>query len=160
VPTAPILLPVKYRPEYQYAWGSRTYYTQLRLDALGREEADELLTALLRGDPSLPALKQLILARKEGNPFFMEELVQALLEQGDLRRESTLGAQVTRVSLTRPLTAMQLPPTVQAILAAHMDRLPADDKALLQILAVIGKEFPSSHVCSACSVRGPASRDA
>ncbi|HLB75895.1 MAG TPA: hypothetical protein VJO72_02565, partial [Candidatus Dormibacteraeota bacterium] len=144
VPTAPILLLVNYRPEYQHVWGSRTYYTQLRLDALGREEAHELLTALLGDDPSLQALKQLILARTEGNPFFMEELVQALLEQGVVRRESPVGSQVTRVSLTRPLTAMQLPPTVQGILAARMDRLPADDKALLQILAVIGKEFPLS----------------
>src|SRR5438552_341439 len=144
VPTVPILLLVNYRPEYQHVWGSRTYYTQLRLDALGWEEAHELLTALLGHDPSLQALKQLILARTEGNPFFMEELVQALLEQGVLRRESTVGDQVTRVSLTRPLTALQLPPTVQGILAARMDRLPADDKALLQILAVIGKEFPLS----------------
>ncbi len=144
VPTAPILLLVNYRPEYQHAWGSKTYYTQLRLDALGQEEADELLTALLGHDPSLQALKQLILARTEGNPFFMEELVQALVEQGVVRRESTVGDQVTRVSLTRPLTAIQLPPTVQGILAARMDRLSAGDKALLQILAVIGKEFPLS----------------
>ncbi len=144
VPTAPILLLLNYRPEYQHAWGSKTYYTQLRLDALGQEEAHELLTALLGDDPSLQALKQLILARTEGNPFFMEELVQALLEQGVVRRESTVEGQVTRVSLTRPLTAIQLPPTVQGILAARMDRLPADDKALLQILSVIGKEFPLS----------------
>jgi class 3 adenylate cyclase/tetratricopeptide (TPR) repeat protein len=150
VPTAPILLLVNYRPEYQHAWGSRTYYTQLRLDALGREEADELLTALLGADVGAPhaaplqALKQLILARTEGNPFFMEELVQALVEQGIVRRERTVEGQVTRVSLTRPLTAIQLPPTVQGILAARMDRLSADDKALLQILAVIGKEFPLS----------------
>ena len=61
-----------------------------------------------------------------------------------MRRRAPVGSQVTRVSLTRPLTAMQLPPTVQGILAARMDRLLADDKALLQILSVIGKEFPLS----------------
>jgi predicted ATPase len=118
VPAAPILLLVNYRPEYQHAWGSKTYYTQLRLDALGQEEAHDLLTALLGADVGAPhaaplqALKQLILARTEGNPFFMEELVQALVEQGVVRRERTVEGQVTRVSLTRPLTAIQLPPTV------------------------------------------------
>jgi class 3 adenylate cyclase len=71
VPTAPILLLVNYRPEYQHAWGSKTYYTQLRLDPLGQEEAHALLTALLGQAPGLSALKDLILARTEGNPFFM-----------------------------------------------------------------------------------------
>jgi predicted ATPase len=73
VPTAPVLLLVNYRPEYQHAWGSKTYYTQLRLDPLGQAEADELLTALLGQDLGLTALKQLILARTEGNPFFKVE---------------------------------------------------------------------------------------
>jgi class 3 adenylate cyclase/predicted ATPase len=139
VPTAPILLLVNYRPEYQHAWGSKTYYTQLRLDPLGEVEAHELLSALLGQDSGLSALQDLILARTEGNPFFMEEMVQALLEQGILVREGTAGGQAR---LTRPLTALQLPPTVQGILAARIDRLPATDKALLQMLAVIGKEFP------------------
>jgi predicted ATPase len=144
VPTASMLLLVNYRPEYQHAWGSKTYYTQLRLDPLGREEAHELLTALLGDAPSLDALKQLILARTEGNPLFMEEFVQALVEQGVLVREVAAGGQTARVRLTRPLTDIQLPPTVQGILAARIDRLPAEDKALLQLLAVLGKEFPLS----------------
>src|SRR5207247_4439490 len=85
VATARILLLVNYRPEYRHEWGSKTYYTQLRLDPLGKEAAQELLTALLGDDPALHLLKQFILAKTEGNPFFMEEIVQALVEQGVLR---------------------------------------------------------------------------
>ncbi|MBI3989158.1 MAG: AAA family ATPase, partial [candidate division NC10 bacterium] len=122
VATARILLLVNYRPEYQHPWGGKTYYTQLRLDPLGREEADELLTALLGDGAGLQPLKQLILAKTEGNPFFMEEIVQALFEQGVLVRDGG-------VSLTRPLTELQLPPTVQGVLAARLDRLPVEEKA-------------------------------
>src|SRR5262249_204096 len=117
----------------------KTSYTQLRLDPLGQAEAHELLTALLGQDPGLSALQDLILARTEGNPLFIEEMVQALREQGILVRQGPAGGQPR---LTRPLAALQLPPTVQGILAARIDRLPATDKALLQMLAVIGKAFP------------------
>jgi predicted ATPase/class 3 adenylate cyclase len=141
VPTAPLLLLVNYRPEYQHPWSSKTYYTQLRLDPLGREEAHALLTALLGDAPGLDALKQLILARTDGNPFFMEEFVQALVEQSILVREVAAGGQTARTRLTQSLTAIALPPTVQGVLAARIDRLPAEDKALLQTLAVLGKEF-------------------
>ena len=83
--TARILLLVNYRPEYQHEWGSKTYYTQLRLDPLGKEEAQELLTALLgEWHAHLQPLKQLILEKTEGNPFFMEEIVQALRRAGSV----------------------------------------------------------------------------
>lgn len=71
VASARILLLVNYRPEYQHAWGNKTYYTQLRLDPLGKEEAGELLNALLGDGPALQPLKQVILAKTEGNPFFL-----------------------------------------------------------------------------------------
>jgi predicted ATPase len=135
VPTARLLLLVNYRPEYQHGWGGKTYYTQLRLDPLGLAEAQELLTALLGDDAGLHALKQFILAKAEGNPFFMEELVQALLEQGVLVRPEAVGATGRSFLLSKPLTALQLPPTVQAVLAVRIDRLSAEDKALLQIQA-------------------------
>ena len=80
-------------------------------------------------------LKRLIIERTEGNPFFMEEMVQVLLDEGALVRN---GA----VKLTRPLSELKIPPTVQAILASRIDRLPPDEKELLQTLAVMGKEFP------------------
>ena len=84
LPTAQLLLLVNYRPEYQHGWGSKTYYTQLRLDPLPPASADELLHALLGDDPSLAPLKQLLIARTEGNPFFLEESVRTLVETGVL----------------------------------------------------------------------------
>jgi predicted ATPase/class 3 adenylate cyclase len=150
VATARFLLLVNYRPEYQHAWGSRTYYTQLRLDPLGQAEAEELLTALLgedagtTGQSLLQNLKRLILAKTEGNPFFMEEIVQSLCEQGVLMRAPTGGPGFTPASLITALSEIQLPPTVQGVLAARIDRLPPEVKALLQTLAVVGKEFSLS----------------
>jgi len=141
IATARVLLLLNYRPEYQHAWGSKSYYTQLRLDPLGPKEAQELLTALLGERPDLAPLKQLILARTEGNPFFMEEIVQALVEQGVLLRQPAGGVTLASPTLAGSLTTLQLPATVQGLLAARIDRLPADQKALLQTLAVIGKEF-------------------
>jgi class 3 adenylate cyclase len=132
--TARILLLVNYRPEYRHEWGNKTYYTQLRLDPLGKESADEMLTALLGSEPDLAPLKRIIMEKTQGNPFFMEETVQVLLDEGALVRN---GA--TR--LTKPLRELKIPPTVQAILAARIDRLPLDQKDLLQTLAVIGMEF-------------------
>ena len=80
LPTAPVLLLVNYRPEYQHSWGSKTYYTQLRLDPLPPESAEELLQALVGDDPSVQSLKRLLIARTEGNPFFLEENVRTLVE--------------------------------------------------------------------------------
>jgi class 3 adenylate cyclase/tetratricopeptide (TPR) repeat protein len=133
--TARILLLANYRPEYHHQWGSKTYYSQLRLDPLGKESAQEFLTALMGDDESTLPLKRLIIERTEGNPFFMEEMVQALFEQGVLARN---GA----VKLVKPLNEIRVPPTVQVILASRIDRLAAAEKELLQTLAVLGREFP------------------
>src|SRR5262249_15475975 len=84
LPTARLLLLVNYRPEYQHGWGSKTYYTQLRLDPLPTASAQELLHALLGEDPGLESLKQLLITRTEGNPFFLEESVRTLVETGVL----------------------------------------------------------------------------
>ena len=132
--TARILLLVNYRPEYRHEWGNKTYYTQLRLDPLGKESAGEMLTTLLGDGTELGPLKRLIIERTEGNPFFMEETVQVLLDEGALVRNGT-------VKLTKTLGELRIPPTVQGILASRIDRLPADEKELLQTLAVMGKEF-------------------
>ena len=139
VASARILMLVNYRPEYHHEWGNRTCYTQLRLDPLGGQSADEMLHALLGGDASLQSLKRLIIEKTQGNPFFMEEIVRALVEQGVLVRN---GA--TR--LTKPLTEIRIPPTVHGILASRIDALPASEKGLLQTLAVIGKDFPLNLV--------------
>jgi class 3 adenylate cyclase/predicted ATPase len=136
LPTARLLLLVNYRPEYQHGWGSKTYYTQLRLDPLPPASAEEFLHALLGDDPSLVPLKQLLIARTEGNPFFLEESVRTLVETGALVGEP--GA----YRLARPLEGLQVPATVQAVLAARIDRLPPEDKRLLQTATVIGTEVP------------------
>ena len=136
LPTAQLLLLVNYRPEYQHGWGSKTYYTQLRLDPLPPASAAEVLQALLGDDPSLAPLKQLLIARTEGNPFFLEESVRTLVETGVL-----VGAPGA-YRLVKPLDSLQVPATVQAVLAARIDRLPPEEKRLLQTAAVIGTEVP------------------
>ena len=133
--TARILLLVNYRPEYSHQWNSKTYYTQLRLDPLGAESADEMLSALLGDGSDLAPLKHLIIERTEGTPFFMEEIVQVLFEDGVLQRN---GA----VKLVRSMNAVKVPATVQAVLSSRIDRLSAEEKELLQSLAVLGREFP------------------
>ena len=138
LPTAPVLLLVNYRPEYQHSWGSKTYYTQLRLDSLPPESAEQLLQALVGDDASVQALKRLLIARTEGNPFFLEENVRTLVETAALIGER--GS----YRLTQDLTTIHMPPTVQAVLAARIDRLPPDEKRLLQTAAVIGKDVPFS----------------
>ena len=136
LPTARLLLLVNYRPEYQHGWGSKTYYTQLRLDPLPPVSADEFLQALLGDDASLAPLTQLLIARTEGNPFFLEESVRTLVETGVLVGER--GA----YRLAQALPTIQVPATVQAVLAARIDRLPPEEKRLLQTAAVIGTEVP------------------
>lgn len=132
--SARVLMLVNYRLEYRHEWNSKTYYAQLRLDPLGRESTDEMLAALLGDAPELAPLGRLIIERTEGNPLFIKEMVQALFEQGMLIRD---GA----VRIAKPLSELKIPPTVEGILASRIDRLPADEKELLQTLAVIGKEF-------------------
>ncbi len=147
VASARILLLVNYRPEYRHEWGSKTYYIQLRLAPFGRAEAEEFLDALL-GAPAigairespLQALKQLILEKTEGTPFFMEEVVQTLAEEGVLHGERG------NYRLEKAPAELHISPTVQGVLTARIDRLAAAEKALLHQLAVIGRQFPLSLV--------------
>jgi class 3 adenylate cyclase/tetratricopeptide (TPR) repeat protein len=136
LPAARLLMLVNYRPEYQHGWGSKTYYTQLRLDALPAESAGELLEGLLGADPGLAPLKALLTERTSGNPLFLEESVRTLVETRALT--GTRGA----YRLAQPVEAIQVPATVQSILASRIDRLPLDEKRLLQSAAVIGKDVP------------------
>jgi len=136
LPTARLLMLVNYRPEYQHAWGNRSYYTQIRLDALPPESAGELLESLLGGDPALAPLKALLIARTAGNPLFLEESVRTLVET------RALGGARGAYRLLQPVEAIQVPATVQSILASRIDRLPLEEKRLLQSAAVIGKDVP------------------
>ncbi|MFC6671889.1 adenylate/guanylate cyclase domain-containing protein [Marinobacterium aestuariivivens] len=135
-----LLLLVNYRPEYRHDWGCRSYYTQLRLDPLGQAEAEELLSSLLGDDRSLAAIKPLIMAQTEGNPFFLEEVVQTLVE------EQVLLGEPGHYRLEQAPETLHIPTTVQGVLTSRIDRLDSDEKELLQTLAVIGKEFPWSLV--------------
>ncbi len=136
LPGARVLLLVNYRPEYQHTWGSKTYYMQLRLDPLPPESVEELLHALLGNESALQPLKRLLIARTEGNPFFLEESVRALIET------NVLVGQCGEYRLARPLESIQVPATVRAVLAAWIDQLPPQEKTLLETAAVIGKDVP------------------
>jgi class 3 adenylate cyclase/tetratricopeptide (TPR) repeat protein len=136
LPTARLLLLLNHRSEYQHGWKNLSTYTQLQIDPLPPESAEELLLALLGDNVELEPLKSLLIERTEGNPFFLEETVRTLVETHVL--VGTPGAY--RLAQAGP--GMQVPATVQAILAARIDRLPPTEKRLLQLAAVIGKEVP------------------
>jgi len=136
LPTGRLLLLANYRPEYRHGWGSKTYYRQLRIDPLPPESAEELLAALLGYAPELEPLKRLLIERTEGNPFFLEESVRTLVETKVL-----VGERGAYRSAKAPET-VQMPATAQAILAARIDRLRAEDKRLLQAASVVGKDVP------------------
>src|SRR5215469_3631121 len=145
IANARVLLLVNYRPEYHHEWGNKTYYTQVRLDPLGAESAQEMLKALLGDGSAFISVSRFIIDKSEGNPFFIEEMVRALFEQGVLVRDG-------EVKLARPVDEIRLPPTVQGILAGRIDRLPVVEKELLQTLAVLGREFPISLVRSVTQI--------
>jgi predicted ATPase len=136
LPHTSLLLLVNYRPDYHHGWGSKTYYTQLRLDPLPPAPAEELLHELLGEHLALTPLIQRLIARTEGNPFFLEESVRALVETG------VLGGTRGAYHLAQPLPSMPIPANVQTVLAARIDRLPATEKRLLQTAAVIGTGVP------------------
>jgi class 3 adenylate cyclase/tetratricopeptide (TPR) repeat protein len=151
VGAARILMLVNYRPEYHHQWASLPNYTELKLEPLGLAGADQMLDALLDGNAdastpngsngvartnraSIADLKRFIIAKTDGNPLFIEEMVRTLFERGALKRNGSLA-------ITMPLDEIRVPPTVNGILAARIDRLPPEEKELLQTLAVVGKEF-------------------
>ena len=146
VASANLLLLVNHRPEYRHEWGQKTYYTQLRLSPLGKAEAEEFLDALLGASigaqyaAPLQALKQLILEKTDGTPFFMEEVIQTLVEGGALTGERG------NYRLETAPTELRISPTVQGVLAARIDRLTTEEKSLLQQLSIIGRQFPASLV--------------
>jgi predicted ATPase len=137
IANAKILVLINYRPEYSHPWGSKTYYTQLRLDQLGADSAEAMLSALLGEAADLVPLKRLLIEKTEGNPLFLEETVQSLVEDGTLHSNGSL-------KLARPFEELRIPATVHGIIASRIDRLPGEEKDLLQLASVIGKNFPLS----------------
>ena len=129
------LLLVNFRPEYRAEWMQTSWYRQIPLTPLGRDAIAELLADLLGTDPSLAPLPDAIHVRSAGNPFFAEEITQSLIESGQL--QGSRGAYRLVASIDR----LNVPATVQAVLAARIDRLPEREKRLLQTAAVIGRDF-------------------
>ena len=123
-----------YRPEYAPPWGENPAWQAIELAPLRQEDTRELLRDLAGEDPSLDGLDEPIHERTGGNPFFIEEIVRELAESGYLEGER--GA----YRLAKPIEDAGVPVTVQAVLAARIDRLGPDPKRLLQVASVLGKE--------------------
>ncbi len=136
LPAHRILLFVNYRPEFHHDWGGRGCYAQVRVDPLPAQGAEAILDALLGTDLKLLPLKRLLADRAKGNPLFIEESLRALVEAGTLTGEP--GA----YGLTRDIDTIEVPATVQAIIAARIDRLPPVTKQLLQSAAAVGHDVP------------------
>jgi DNA-binding NtrC family response regulator/predicted ATPase len=135
VPSASLMILITYRPEFTHGWGNRECYTQARLDALSAKTAETLLDATLGTDATLGPLKRSLINRTEGNPFFLEESIRTLVETRVL--SGVRGA----YRLEREVPAIDASPTVEAVLAARLDRLPEGARGLLQAASVIGKQF-------------------
>lgn len=135
VPGSRLLVVSTFRPEYRVPWSHRAYYAQLPIRPLLDEARDELLADLVGAHPSLDGLAERVDERTAGNPFFIEETVQALVEAGSL--VGSRGA----YQLAGTIGDVQIPPTVQAVLAARLDRLAEHEKTLVHTAAVIGRRF-------------------
>jgi DNA-binding NtrC family response regulator len=128
LPAAPLLVLATYRPGYRPPWLDKSYATQLTLSPLSPQDSVQIVRTVLPTETVSEALTQEILAKAQGNPFFLEEIAQTLVDQGTVRHDGGWQGH----------PAIQLPETVQGVLGARIDRLPAEEKALLQTLAVIG----------------------
>jgi class 3 adenylate cyclase/tetratricopeptide (TPR) repeat protein len=145
-PDARLLLVMSYRPQFKDEWKGRPNYHQLRLDPFAGEGLTELLQVLLGSDPNLTTLRSFVVERASGNPFFAEEIVRSLVDTGVL--EGARG----NYRLARPFSSVEVPPTVQAVLAARIDALPAPEKRLLQEAAVIGYDVPLALLHAICGL--------
>src|SRR5262249_37907413 len=138
VPTARLMLLFTYRPEFEHDWRGRPGFSEIVLRPLTREAANRLLDSLLRGSRGLSELQHPLVDRSQGNPFFLEEIVRTLVETRVLAHEH--GS----YRLTGDLVTVQVPASIQAVLAARIDRLPPEEKVLLQSAAVIGMDVPAA----------------
>jgi class 3 adenylate cyclase/tetratricopeptide (TPR) repeat protein len=130
-----VLLVLLYRPEYTHQWGSKSYYTHIGLDQLTMKSSAELVQSILEGGEVVPELRELILNRAAGNPLFMEELTHSLLENGSIKREHH------QYVLAKKASEIEVPDTVQGIIAARIDRVEENLKRIMQVASVIGREF-------------------
>jgi len=132
------LLLLNFRPEYRADWMQNSWYRQIPLTPLDEQSTAELLTSLLGGDASIAALSTLVHERTGGNPFFIEEVAQNLIETEHV--EGSAG----QYRLVTAIERLEVPATVKSVLASRIDRLPEREKRLLQTASVIGKDFPEA----------------
>jgi class 3 adenylate cyclase/tetratricopeptide (TPR) repeat protein len=130
---ARLMLLVTYRPEYKHDWSGKTHYTRIRVDPLTDETSGQLLHSLLGSDPSLDQLKRLLVERTAGRPLFQEETVRELVETG------VITGQAGHYRLTGDVGTVDVPRSVQAVLAARIDRLPPTQKNVLHVASVVGR---------------------
>jgi class 3 adenylate cyclase/tetratricopeptide (TPR) repeat protein len=130
-----ILLILLYRPEYTHQWGSKSYYSKIGVDQLTTKSSAQLVQNILDGGDVVPELKELILNRAGGNPLFVEELTHSLLENGSIQRKDH------QYVLTKQASDIEVPDTIQGIIAARMDRMEESLKHIMQVASVIGREF-------------------
>ncbi len=135
LPKTNLLLILLYRPEYTHTWGSKSYYSKIGLDQLSAHTSAELVQAILSGEDVAPEIGALVLGRAGGNPLFVEELTHSLVENGSIQRK------VDRFVLARRPSEIQVPDTIQGIIAARMDRIEDNLKRIMQVASVIGREF-------------------
>jgi len=135
LPNVHILLVLLYRPEYKHTWGNRSYYTQISLDQLTPLRSTELVRAILGGGEIAQEVRHFVLRKAGGNPLFVEELTNSLLENGTIQRKDH------QVLFSRKASEIQVPETIQGIIAARMDRIEENLKRIMQMASVIGREF-------------------
>lgn len=148
------LILLNFRPEYQAPWMGKSFYHQIPLAPLGADAIHELLEALLGSDSSMAGLADAIHERTAGNPFYMEEVLQNLIESGKL--EGSKGA----YRLVTSIDKVDVPSSVHALLAARIDRLAEREKDVLQTAAVIGREFDEPTLAAVVEQDAPALREA
>ena len=153
LPTANLLLIVTYRPEYRHRWGSYSYYTQLRVDPLRLSSATEFVHGLLGEHPSLADIPGRLVEWTGGNPLFLEEMVSNLAETG------TLSGERGAYRLAAPVTSLQVPASVEEVLAGRIDRLDEGARALLQASAVIGRDVSYAILSPVAGTPDPGLRE-
>ncbi|HUU63294.1 MAG TPA: adenylate/guanylate cyclase domain-containing protein [Dehalococcoidia bacterium] len=132
---ARILLIILYRPEYTHQWASKSYYSQIRVEQLSTDNSADLVKSILEDGEVVPELSDLILTRAAGNPLFMEEFTRTLLENGSIQKKDH------QYMLSTKASEIQVPDTIQGIIAARMDRLEDNLKRTMQVASVIGRDF-------------------
>jgi class 3 adenylate cyclase/tetratricopeptide (TPR) repeat protein len=123
------------QPDYE-RWDDQPHYQQIRLEALAQESLAHLLQVLLGVDPQLGPVKEFLVERTGGNPFFVEEIVRTLVET------KVLAGTRGQYQLAHAFSSVEVPATISAVLYARIDRLGEEQKRLLQEAAVIGKDVP------------------